>query len=67
MEINPVDTYGSVTKKRGVVIRSASELDVISSLLSHPKVGEQSKKIDTVNPKRVSTAPEKGSRDIFEI
>ena len=33
IEINPVDTYGSITKKRGVVIRSASELDEISRLL----------------------------------
>ena len=67
IEINPVDTYGSITKKRGVVIRSASELDEISRLLSHPKVSELSKKIDEVNPKRDSTTPEKGGRDIFEI
>jgi hypothetical protein len=40
VEINPIDTYGSITKKRGVVIRSSSELDEISRLLSHPKVGE---------------------------
>jgi hypothetical protein len=44
IEINPVDIYGSVTKKRGIVIRSASELDEISRLLSHPKVSELSKK-----------------------
>jgi hypothetical protein len=44
LEINPVDTYGSITKKRGVVIRSASELDDISRLLSHPKIDELSKK-----------------------
>jgi hypothetical protein len=66
IEINPVDTYGSITKKRGVVIRSASELDVISRLLSHPKVGELSKKIDEVNPKREATTG-KGGSDIFEI
>jgi hypothetical protein len=34
IEINPVDAFGSITKKRGVVIRSASELDEISRLLS---------------------------------
>ena len=48
------------------MIRSASELDEISRLLSHPKVGELSKKIDAVNPKREATA-NKGSPDIFEI
>jgi hypothetical protein len=67
IEINPIDTHGSITKKRGVLIRSSSELDEINRLLSHPKVSELSKKIDEVNPKRDSTTPEKGGRDIFEI
>ena len=66
LEINPVDTYGSVTKKRGLVIRSASELDEINRLLGHLKVGELSKKIDAVNPKREATTG-KGGSDIFEI
>jgi len=66
IEINPVDSHGSITKKRGVVIRSASELDEISPLLRHPKVGELSKKIDQVNPKR-ETSTGKGGPDIFEI
>ncbi len=55
IEINPIDTLGSITKKRGVVIRSSLELDEISGLLSHPKVSELSKKIDVVNPKREAT------------
>jgi hypothetical protein len=63
LEINPVDTYGSITKKRGVVIRSASELDEITRLLGHPKVGELSKRIGAVNPKRENAT----SSDIFEI
>jgi hypothetical protein len=66
IEINRVDTYGSVTKKRGVVIRSASDLDEISRLLSHQKVGELSRKIDEVNPKGEATTG-KGGTDIFEI
>src|SRR5207237_10203081 len=49
IEINPVDTYGSITKKRGVVIRSASELDEVSRLVHHPKVGDLSRKIDEVH------------------
>jgi hypothetical protein len=44
IEINPIDTLGSITKKGGVVIRSGLELDEISGLLSHPKVSELSKK-----------------------
>jgi hypothetical protein len=66
IEINPVNTYGSITKKRGVVIRSASELGEISDLLVHPKVSELSKKIDAVNPKREATTG-KGDPDLFEI
>jgi hypothetical protein len=66
IEINPVDTYGSITKKRGVVIRSNSELDEVSRLLSHPIVGDLSKRIDEVNPKREATTG-KGNPDIFEI
>ena len=48
------------------MIRSASELDEISRLLSHPKVDELSKKIDAVNPKLEATA-RKGGPDIIEI
>jgi hypothetical protein len=66
IEINPVDPYGSITKKRGVVIRSSLELDEISGLLSHSKVGELSKKIDAVNPKREATTGKSGP-DVFEI
>jgi hypothetical protein len=66
IDINPVDTYGSITKKRGVVIRSVSELDEISRLLGHPKLDELSKRIDTVNPEREATTG-KGGPDIFEI
>jgi hypothetical protein len=66
IEINPIDTYGSITKKRGVVIRSASELDEISRLLNNPKVDELSKVINEVNPKRETTTG-KGGPDIFEI
>ena len=68
IEINPVDTYGAITKKRGVVIRSASKLDEVSRLLSHPKIGELSKKIDEVNPKReATTLTGKAGPDVFEI
>ena len=51
IEINPVGTSGSITKKRGIVIRSTSELEQASHLLSHEKVAELAKKINGVNPK----------------
>lgn len=66
IEINPVDASGSVTKKRGIVVRSAPELDEISRLLSNPKLAEMAKMIDEVNPAEVKSTP-KGSLDVFEI
>jgi len=57
---------GAVNRPIPCKIRSASELDEISRLLSHPKVGELSRKIDEVNPKRETTTG-KGGPDIFEI
>ena len=47
-------------------MRSASDLDEISRLLSNPKAGELSKKMDAVNPKKEATTG-KGDPDIFEI
>jgi hypothetical protein len=66
IEINPADASGSATKKRGVVIRSASELNEINSILTNPKLAELARNIDTVNPKRSGSAST-GSSDIFEI
>ena len=40
IEINPVGESGSPTKKRGVVIRSSSELEEITKLLLNPKISQ---------------------------
>ena len=66
IEVNPVDASGSVTKKRGIVVRSSAELDEISRLLTNPKLSEMAKMIDEVNPAEVKSAS-KGSLDVFEI
>ena len=66
IEINPVSSSGSATKKRGVVIRSSPELEEISRLLSNSKLAELAKNIDEVNPEKVLTKTG-GSEDIFEI
>jgi hypothetical protein len=47
IEINPANA----TKKRGIIIRSGSELEQITQLLANPKVVELAKKIEAVNPK----------------
>jgi hypothetical protein len=38
VEVNSVNRSGSATRRRGVIIRSRSELGEISRLLSNPKV-----------------------------
>ena len=65
IEVNPVDKSGSPTKKRGIIIRSSSELDQIRSILTNVKLEQLAKSIDEVNPE-VKT-PLKSSSDIFEI
>lgn len=66
IEINPVSSSGSATKKRGVVIRSSPELEEISRLLSNSKLAELAKNIDEVNPEKTLTKSG-GPEDIFEI
>ena len=68
IEINPIDATGSATKKRGVVIRSGSELEEISRLLSDPKLAQLAKNIDEVNPAEKRTITVKsGAPEVFEI
>ena len=67
IEINPVDSSGSATKKRGIVIRSGSELEEISRLLTNPKIVQLAKSIDEVNPDVRTSSAKGGSSEIFEI
>jgi hypothetical protein len=66
IEINPVDSSGSATKKRGVVIRSSFELEQINKLLSNQKLAQLAKSMDEVNPEVRGPTITKQS-DIFEI
>jgi hypothetical protein len=56
-------------KRRGIIIRSGTELEQINQLLSNPKVIELAKKTEAVNPKNKedSTTRSSSSTDIFEI
>jgi hypothetical protein len=66
IEINPVDSAGSATKKRGIVVRSASELDEFNRILANQKLVELARKMDQVNPKQKEATSISGS-DVFEI
>src|SRR6187200_3622402 len=69
IEINPINaTTGSATKKKGIIVRSGSELEQINQLLSNPKVVELAKKIEAVNPKtKKDTNKRNTDTDVFEI
>jgi hypothetical protein len=66
IEINPVDSAGSATKKRGIVVRSTSELDEFNRILANQKLVELARKVDEVNPKQ-NEATAIGRSDVFEI
>ena len=65
IEVNPVDTSGSPTKKRGIIIKSNSELVQIRGILTNVKLEQLMKSIDEVNPEIKTVS--KSASDIFEI
>jgi hypothetical protein len=66
VEVNPVGLSGSPMKKRGIVLRSSSELEEINRLLSNPKLSNLAKNIDEANPeKKIYT--NSAREDIFEV
>ena len=70
IEINPVNpSIGFPTKKRGIVIRSASELEQITHILTNLKLSELAKKMDKVNPSDLKDKDKSnaGDSDIIEI
>ncbi|HJT46794.1 MAG TPA: hypothetical protein VJ729_01335 [Nitrososphaeraceae archaeon] len=64
IQVNP---EGTATKKKGIIIRSGSELDQINQLLANPKIIELAKKLETVNPKVKEAAVRSTSTDVLEI
>jgi hypothetical protein len=67
MEINPVDSTGAATKKRGILIKSSSELEQISNILTNAKIVQLATSLDEVNPEKKSRAPQSTQTDVFEI
>ena len=72
IEINRTDTTtagSSFTRKKGIIIRSGSELEQFDQLLSNPKVVELAKKIEAVNSKNKEDAAANTSSntEVFDI
>jgi hypothetical protein len=64
-----ITTTGSTfTRKKGIIIRSGSELEQFDQLLSNPKVLELAKKIEAINPKDKEDIGRSSSiTDVFDI
>src|ERR671938_2201802 len=71
IEINRTNTTNagsSFTRKKGIIIRSSSELEQFDQLFSNPKVIELAKKIEAVNPKnKEDTANTSSNTEVFNI
>ena len=66
IEINPLNSNGTPSKKRGIVIKSLEELNSILELISNSKVLQLAQSIDSVNPER-KTMVKSESNEVFEI
>ena len=51
VELNPVDEAGTPKKRRGLVLRSTSELEEFKELFSDEKLPKLLSMIDALNPK----------------
>lgn len=69
IEINPISAItGLATKKKGIIIRSGSELEQINQLLANPKVVELAKKLEVVNPRtKDDNSKSTDNTGVFEI
>jgi hypothetical protein len=71
IEINRTNTTtagSAFTRKKGIIIRSGSELEQFNQLLSHTKVVELAKKIEAINPKNKEDAVNRSSyTEVFNI
>ena len=65
ISMRPSWPAGSATKKRGIIVRSASELDEFNRILANQKLVELARKLDEVNPQQKDAMI--GSSDVFEI
>jgi hypothetical protein len=64
VEINPVDSSGSPTKRRGLIIRSVDELLEFKDIIGNDKVETLLEMLEDVNP---SSPESKKSKEVIEI
>ncbi len=62
VEINPIDGFGRITKRRGLILKSTEELETFKKLLAEEKLVSLLKNIDGISGK-----PEKKEKEIIEL
>jgi len=50
IEVNPADSAGNPTKRRGIMIRSGDELEIIKGILIDEKLSKLQGLIESINP-----------------
>jgi len=66
VELNPVDLAGNTKKRRGLVIRSALELDDFKELFQFEKLAKLLDILGSINP-MAKDVPQKNGEDIIEL
>ena len=64
LEINPVDATGATTKKRGMMIRSSSELEEIIKIATNENMSKLAHAMDSANP---TIGTSKQSTDVLRV
>jgi hypothetical protein len=67
VEINPIDASGNPTKKRGLVIRSLSELREFRQLLNDDKLERVMSGVERVNPPATKVLRPKKEAGVIEV
>lgn len=65
VEINPVDSAGSPTKRRGLILRSVEEYEEFKDILGKEKVENLLEMLEDVNPESLKKG--KTSKSVIEI
>jgi len=66
-ELNPLDETGNPKKKRGLILRSAAELEEFKEMLQDEKLPKLLGIIDKVNPEVKAGRRGKGEEEVIEL
>ncbi len=67
VELNPVDSSGSPTKRRGYVLATKEELDQMKELFQYDKLLPLIQSVENVNPSKKKGVAAKPGEEVLEI